>query len=86
VSTGNEMNAPWAQRLFIEPPKPDGRDGIRSSRITHVNTQGPIEPAEARELASVLLELADACEQVDAEAIPGLRSFLDAVARFEAGP
>jgi hypothetical protein len=51
-----------------------------------VNTQGPIEPAEARELASVLLELADACEQVDAEAIPSLRSFLDAVARFEAGP
>jgi hypothetical protein len=79
VSTGNEMNAPWSQRLFIEPPKPDGRDGIQSSRITHVNTQGPIEPAEARELASVLLELADECERVDAEAVPHLQAYFRAL-------
>jgi hypothetical protein len=79
-STGNELNAPWAQRLFIEPPKPDGRHGIESSRITHVITQGAIEPAEARELASVLRELADDCERVDAEAIPHLEAYLRAVA------
>lgn len=84
MSTGNEMNAPWSQRLKIEPPKPEGRgDGIQSSRIAHVSTQGPIEPAEARELASELLKAADECERLDARAMPHLRSVLDAVARFD---
>ena len=83
MNTQVVQNAPWSQRIVIEPPKPDGRDGIQSSRIAHMNTQGAIEPAEARELARELVKAADECERLDEQAIPHLQRFLDAVASFD---
>ncbi len=81
--TSGVTSASWDKRLFIEPPKPDPRGGIKSSRISHVNTQGSITPAEARDLARVLLELAEDCERLDAQALPHLDAYLAAVESFD---
>ncbi len=48
-----------------------------------MNTQGSIAPAEARELASVLLKLADDCERLDAAALPHLDAFIAALEGFD---